>query len=460
MIELLVLFSGFISGAGIFLGTDDNDDIRGSDGSDTIDGRDGDDRIRSLDGNDFLTGGDGDDILIGNTGNDVLDGGDGNDRLFGGRGFDEVNGGDGDDYLKGFYGGDTLNGGEGDDILDGGAWNDKLIGGLGSDVLIGGDGDDIIRDLGIGDDSSLSDEALAERATILDERYGDHLPEEARGSSSQLFFGDDGNDRIAAYASGADTLAWGGTGDDIIEGISQAWGGLGDDVIEYEAEFSDISLHGNQGDDIITAKGENILVKGGDGDDRITATGTSDAGGTRVSGGNGDDVIDVIGHPESSAFVNAGTGNDFIHVGEDSTVVGSQGNDTFFVTTEPFDSFNAIADFNPDEDVLMLDANRIASMYDGLSPEDVVPENLVFTEIETSENTTDVIMSVQLPGSETSIELCILGGLTLAEIDVDSIISVDAETDTDAAFEASVLAGDIDAWTEKTGWTLSKALRG
>ena len=131
-------------------------------------------------------------------------------------------------------------------------------------------------------------------------------------------------------------------------------------------------------DDIITAKGENILVKGVDGDDRIGHW-HLDAGGTRVSGGNGDDVIDVIGHPESSAFVNAGNGNDFIHVGEDSTVVGSQGNDTFFVTTEPFDSFNAIADFNPAEDVLMLDANRIASMYDGLSPEDVVPENLVFT---------------------------------------------------------------------------------
>jgi Ca2+-binding RTX toxin-like protein len=73
-------------------GTQSNDLILGTAGSDTLQGKKGDDCI---------VGGDGDDHLLGGQDNDILLGGPGDDRLDGGKDYDECYGQDGNDTIDG-----------------------------------------------------------------------------------------------------------------------------------------------------------------------------------------------------------------------------------------------------------------------------------------------------------------------------------------------------------------------
>ena len=93
-------------------------------------------------GDDVLGGTAGTDIILGGNGDDIIDGGEGNDLLLGGNGSDTMDGGSGNDLLSGGNGSDTLDGGEGNDFLDGGNGDDTLDGGEGSDIVLGGNGND------------------------------------------------------------------------------------------------------------------------------------------------------------------------------------------------------------------------------------------------------------------------------------------------------------------------------
>jgi Ca2+-binding RTX toxin-like protein len=96
-------------GPALIDGTDDDDDIIGSDGDDTIDAGDGDDVVCGAAGDDSIAGGDGDDAIRGDTGDDDLDGGDGVDTIVGDGGNDTVAGGhDGPDFLVGGSGDDVM----------------------------------------------------------------------------------------------------------------------------------------------------------------------------------------------------------------------------------------------------------------------------------------------------------------------------------------------------------------
>jgi Ca2+-binding RTX toxin-like protein len=88
----------------------------GTNANDLILGTAGSDNLRGSDGNDCIVGGGGDDNLDGQKGNDILLGGDGNDDLSGGQD---------DDHLYGQDGDDRLNGGQGTDICDGGPGTDS-----------------------------------------------------------------------------------------------------------------------------------------------------------------------------------------------------------------------------------------------------------------------------------------------------------------------------------------------
>jgi VCBS repeat-containing protein len=80
----------------------------------------------------------------GTNGNDLLSGSTGSDTLSGGNGSDSLSGGFGNDVLSGGNGGDTLSGGGGNDVLIGGNDGDTLNGGEGADTIIGGNGDDML----------------------------------------------------------------------------------------------------------------------------------------------------------------------------------------------------------------------------------------------------------------------------------------------------------------------------
>ncbi len=185
-------------------GTDGNNDIKGTSGSDTIYGGDGNDKISGGSGNDTLDGGDGNDKLSGGAGSDILDGGAGNDTLDGGAGNDTLDGGAGNDSLDGGAGNDLLDGGDGNDILDGGAGNDTLDGGDGNDILNGGSGSDTLNG-GDGNDILIGGSGN----DILD-----------GGSGSDLVLGGTGNDTLLykVYDADNDSLDFydGGTQNDLL----------------------------------------------------------------------------------------------------------------------------------------------------------------------------------------------------------------------------------------------------
>ena len=144
-------------------GTDGDDVILGTAGSDTIDSLGGADVICGAGGGDVINAGPGDDIVFGGEGDDRIDAGSGADFVFGGDGDDVVNAGSGDDVVFGDAGDDAINagrgtdnvsgntgadvvsGGKGKDTLSGGAGNDELRGNKGKDTIRGGSGSDVLR---------------------------------------------------------------------------------------------------------------------------------------------------------------------------------------------------------------------------------------------------------------------------------------------------------------------------
>lgn len=140
------------------VGTQGDDEIRGTGGSDVIFadplpyddqggddrvwGRAGDDYIRAFGGDNFVDGGPGDDELITADGDDIIYGGPGDDEIQAGRGADLVYGGPGDDELRGGEGNDVLYGGEGQDRVIGSSGDDLIHGGPGADWLEGREGID------------------------------------------------------------------------------------------------------------------------------------------------------------------------------------------------------------------------------------------------------------------------------------------------------------------------------
>ena len=85
----------------------------------TINGTDGNDVLTGSSGSDTLNGLGGDDVLSVSSGTNTLNGGDGNDTLNGGRGTDTLNGGDGNDTINANGGGIyVVTGGADDDIIN------------------------------------------------------------------------------------------------------------------------------------------------------------------------------------------------------------------------------------------------------------------------------------------------------------------------------------------------------
>jgi len=138
-------------------GTDENDDITGSDAANVLLGNYGDDLLYGLGGDDTLNGGDGNDTVYGGTGDDTLFGRSGTDHLFGGDGNDTLSGGSDRDFLFGGAGNDILKGGSASDTLLGGDGNDQLLSGSGNNKMVGGHGADLFLISGTGGAQLITD---------------------------------------------------------------------------------------------------------------------------------------------------------------------------------------------------------------------------------------------------------------------------------------------------------------
>ena len=252
-------------------GTNGNDFLRGTNGSDEIDGEGGDDLIFGRNGNDIIRGGagndiiftgrgdntvdggTGDDIIIGDRGDDTIDGGDGDDIIIAGRGDDTVDGGAGDDIIIGDRGNDTLSGGAGNDIIDGGRGSDTMDGGDGSDTyLVGGrrDGFDSINDTGSGAGDYDVIEATSDNTRIqmrdfdssngIEEISGNGFANvDIRGDNGDNTF-DFSNTTLSGIREidtrGGNDSITGSAGDDNIDG------GRGFDTVFYSGSIDDYDI--------------------------------------------------------------------------------------------------------------------------------------------------------------------------------------------------------------------------
>ncbi len=106
------------NGNNLYIGTADEDRIRGFGGIDLLRGGSGDDLIEGGDGPDSLYGDQGDDYILGGAGDDLIRGGRGDDTLDGGAGRDMIRADLGDDWIIGSEGDDYIDGGDGVDVVD------------------------------------------------------------------------------------------------------------------------------------------------------------------------------------------------------------------------------------------------------------------------------------------------------------------------------------------------------
>jgi Ca2+-binding RTX toxin-like protein len=101
-------------------GTDEDEDLVGTEDDDTINSKGGNDRNFGESGDDKIKSGDGNDENFGESGDDKLKSGKGNDNNFGGLGDNKMNGGQGNDFLQGRDGADKFQCGSGDnDVVEG-----------------------------------------------------------------------------------------------------------------------------------------------------------------------------------------------------------------------------------------------------------------------------------------------------------------------------------------------------
>ena len=327
-------------GIGLIAGSERDDVLVGTPGSDRLEGRGGNDDLDGMEDDDILEGGGGADRLRGGPGDDtasyrysyagvdvrlhdgIARGGHAEgdtfvgrqtieyvdaegraqeadvpdiERLAGSEYNDILVGSHGANRLEGRGGSDRLNGGGGDDDLDGGAGNDWLIGGAGADTLTGGAGEDFALYWYSGAGVTVRLHSVLAQGGEGGHAEGDTytgketvVHTDAEGNSLTLILPDiehlvgSGHDDILA-GDGRDNWLDGGGGDDRLYGGPDG----GDDV-----------LAGGAGDDRLYGGKGNDTLEGGPGNDRLNGGWDND----RLDGGEGDDVF----------FFGAGNGDDTI----------------------------------------------------------------------------------------------------------------------------------------------------
>lgn len=149
-------------------------------------------------------------------------------------------------------------------------------------------------------------------------------------------------------AEGDETLT-GGAGDDCLDGLQgndELLGGAGDDTLD-----------GGEGDDIIVSDEGDDVVLGGLGNDALHARSGDDLvsggdGEDSLFGGDGDDTL--MGDDDSEDFLVGGNGDDALVVGQGDQAYGGHGADTFFLDGSEAGEAANFADFNKDEDTIVV----------------------------------------------------------------------------------------------------------
>ena len=369
----------------------ENYDLYGTNDKNTIVTLGGKDHIVTYDGDDTVKAGAGDDYIDGGAGNDKLYGEAGNDTIFAGSGKDAIDGGSGTDTVyidvysyqtinytfdvvngKGTlsngsyaqnteifniftsaYGDDVLKAGNaqsvwfksysGNDQLYGSAGDDLLDSGLGNDKIVAGKGDDVLYDLGGNNNLSAGDGDDEVHLSIFEAHAG--------GDTTTLDLGA-GNDSVEFNAGLGYTFgklnADGGTGTDLaIIDRNETTKALtftlsanatvvnGDVTLK---NFERIDITGGSGADKFTGGNLSDSLDGNDGNDTLVGLGGDDwiyggNGRDTLKGGDGRDTIWASGSSDDAATdtIDAGAGDDYVHINNGDTAIGGTGIDTVYV---------------------------------------------------------------------------------------------------------------------------------
>lgn len=140
-------------------------------------------------------------------------------------------------------------------------------------------------------------------------------------------------DDTADASGGVALTAFGGAGNDVMDGAAVAHGEDGDDRIGITAGPSPRQATGDAGDDVIEVAGTSggdVVVDGGDGRDTLDAADTSGAGVVLRGAAGTDDLRGATG----PGMLDGGDGDDVMddNGGAGSTVIGGAGSDTVDVS--------------------------------------------------------------------------------------------------------------------------------
>ena len=250
---------------------------------------------------------------------------------------DAIYGLEGTDYLYGYEGDDYLFGGEGRDRLDGGAGDDVLYGGADSDTLVGGEGADIL-DGGVGDFDAV-DYRTSSAGISVNLATGVGTGGDAEGDTLidiESVVGSDFDDVIVGNAD--DNYLRGGQGVDSFDGGD----GTGDRVSFYDRAAT-------QG--VIVDLSTGIIANDGFGNTETLVNIESIGGGTAFvdtyTGDANDNLIVTTGFGD---IVDAGAGDDRIHIQSAGTFDGGDGIDTLIFLTTPFNGqlYRVVVDTDSD----------------------------------------------------------------------------------------------------------------
>ncbi|MEB8387032.1 calcium-binding protein [Rhodobacteraceae bacterium KMM 6894] len=387
-----------------------NDFIRGGAGADDIDGGEGDDDIASyyrstagvsiqLATSGKHVNGEEDEAPTASTANGGFAEGDmlvGIEHLYGTQFRDTLIGNEENNLLRSYAGSDTLRGKQGDDTLDGGGRGlDQANESLTGDLLDGGEGFDYVSyersnkgvDVvvgfgnGVGFGGHAQDDQLIDIEGVLGSQFDDAI----RGSSDDALIGNAGDDFLR-MRTGNNTLN-GGDGDDTLTGgnsVDLLIGGSGDDSINGGAGAD--MIDGQDGFDIVsyadstagvtvdasnsgaqtggTAEGDVLSniehIIGSDHDDVLTSFNQGQDPGPDFTGTlftlDGGDGNDLLITKSDFTLMRGGDGDDTLSVGGNTIfneLFGGAGSDRFEIQRNYSDSI--IRDYDPDEDVIVMD---------------------------------------------------------------------------------------------------------
>ena len=330
------------------------ENLKGTDGTDTITGSSAGNLIWGQFGGDSISGGDGNDtVLGGNTEGDNgvgIDDARSNDFLFGEGGADSLSGGFRHDQLDGGGGNDTLNGDTGNDVLTGGTADDTMNGGLGDDMFFADttyDGADVMNG-NSGVDEAHYELRTANLALSIDgtandgAAFGEYdnikadIEKVSAGSGHDSITGGNGNETLSGGA-GNDTIK-GGYGNDDIDGqagantmygeepghVTIVGGSYSDFIRGGTAQIENDTIYGGPGNDVLRGMEGDDDIYGEDGDDNIEGFNGADD----IWGGNGNDDIDG---GDGADNIRGEGGNDVLKPIQDGfvdTVDGGTGTDT------------------------------------------------------------------------------------------------------------------------------------